>query len=105
MSLKTIFIIILTVLLTVFFMENAETITVNVLFSKIEVSKMVLLPGLALSGLVIGFIMGRSGRSRADRRREQKYADSMPDADHNHLHAPGSSSQGGLSQEDQDYIH
>jgi len=75
MNVKLIFVVIATVILTVFFMQNAERVQVNFFFSTIQVSKLALLPGLAVAGFLIGFIVGRSGRSRAARRRELLYAE------------------------------
>lgn len=109
MNVKLIFVVIVTVILTVFFMQNAELVQVNFFFSTIQVSKLALLPGLALAGFLIGFILGRSGRSRAARRRELLYAEreqafnhqgdnQQPDRQQN---LPGKN----LSQEDQDYLN
>lgn len=104
MGLKTIFIILVTALLTVFFMQNAEPVQVSFLFSKVEISKLALLPGLALTGFLVGYITGRSGRKRASRSREIL----MPPVDSgtqpNSSIQPENRQPGTLSQEDQDYI-
>ncbi len=104
MGLKTIFIVIITALLTVFFMQNSEPVQVSILFSKIEISKLALLPGLAFTGFLVGYIAGRTGRNRAARSPEtiQTPIDSV-----NHLNSPVQPENrmpGNLSQEDQDYI-
>ncbi len=109
MSVKLIFVVIVTVLLTVFFMQNAEMVQVNFFFSTIHLSKLALLPGLAVAGFLIGFILGRSGRSRAARRRELLYAEreqafnerSDRHQSERHQNLPGKN----LSQEDQDYLN
>lgn len=105
MNLKLIFVVIVTVVLTVFFMQNAEMVQVSFFYSKVQVSKLALLPGLAVAGVLIGFIIGRSGRSRAARRRELLYAEREQTFNQtntgNHENLPGRN----LSQEDQDYIN
>lgn len=107
MSFKLIFVILVTVALTVFFMQNAEPVQVNIFFSRFEVSKLALLPGLAAAGFLIGFITGRTGRSRAARRRELLYAEREMTGQADTSAQSGTSQQlpGKLSQEDQDYIN
>jgi putative membrane protein len=60
MSTKTIFIIILSVLLTVFLMVNNDAVEFDFIFGKpVEVSKLIVIGVCILIGFILGFIVGR----------------------------------------------
>lgn len=59
MSGKTIFIIILTALLTIFLMVNTEPVDFNFLVSTVAVSKLLVIGICIIIGFIIGFIVGR----------------------------------------------
>lgn len=59
MSGKTIFIIILTALLTIFLMVNTEPVDFDFLVSTVAVSKLLVIGICIIIGFVIGFIVGR----------------------------------------------
>ena len=59
MSGKTIFIIILTVLLTVFLMVNTEPVDFDFLVATIPVSKLLVIGICIVIGFIIGFVAGR----------------------------------------------
>lgn len=59
MSGKTIFIIILTALLTIFLMVNTEPVDFDFLVTTVAVSKLLVIGICVLIGFIIGFIVGR----------------------------------------------
>ncbi|TDG36321.1 DUF1049 domain-containing protein [Pedobacter changchengzhani] len=59
MSGKTIFIIILTVLLTIFLMVNTEPVDFDFLVTTLSVSKLLVIGICILVGFIIGFVAGR----------------------------------------------
>ncbi len=97
MQFKYIFIILVTVVLTVFFMQNSEPVDVMFLFTKMKVSKLALLPGLAIFGFLVGYVMGRTGKRRAEKQRDLKSGPNASDSE-------TLPSKGRLSQQDEDYI-
>ena len=64
MRIKTIFIIIITVLLTVVIMQNTKAVPFNFLFSTFYVSQMVMLIAVAVVGFIVGLIVGRPARAK-----------------------------------------
>jgi len=59
MSGKTIFIIILTALLTIFLMVNTEPVDFDFLVTTVAVSKLLVIGVCIIVGFIIGFIAGR----------------------------------------------
>lgn len=92
MSAKSIFIILITVLLTVILMNNNEEMTFWI-FGEAKVPKLGVLSGIFFAGWLIGFLMGRPKSKPENTYRNEEYLDQEPAAPRSHL-----------SQEDQDYI-
>ncbi|MBC7416765.1 MAG: LapA family protein, partial [Pedobacter sp.] len=59
MSGKTIFIIILTVLLTIFLMGNTDEVNFKFLWIDFEMSKLLVIGICVLFGLIIGYILAK----------------------------------------------
>ncbi|SDH62409.1 Protein of unknown function [Pedobacter terrae] len=59
MSAKTISIIILTALLTIFLMVNTEPVDFNFLVTTVPVSKLLVIGVCIIIGFIIGFVVGR----------------------------------------------
>ncbi|MFD2288372.1 DUF1049 domain-containing protein [Pedobacter petrophilus] len=59
MSTKTIFIIILTVLLTIFLTVNTDPVDFDFLVATVAVSKLLVIGICVIIGFIIGFIVGR----------------------------------------------
>ncbi|MFC3562476.1 lipopolysaccharide assembly protein LapA domain-containing protein [Pedobacter jamesrossensis] len=59
MSGKTIFIIVLTALLTIFLMVNTEPVDFDFLVTTVAVSKLLVIGICVVIGFIIGFIVGR----------------------------------------------
>jgi len=92
MSGKTIFIIILTALLTIFLMVNTEPVDFNFLVTTIAVSKLLVIGICIIIGFIIGFIAGRP------RKTVSSYDDEIE------KNQPVSNKKE-LSDEDRDYIN
>ncbi|WP_129713718.1 lipopolysaccharide assembly protein LapA domain-containing protein [Pedobacter sp. SYP-B3415] len=93
MSAKTIFIIIFTVLVTVFLMVNTDAVDFNFLFVEdVPVSKLLVIGVCVVIGFILGFLVGRPKTTVTsyDDRIDSTTTKSAP-AD-------------GLSDEDRDYI-
>lgn len=91
MSGKTIFIIILTALLTIFLMVNTEPVDFDFLVTTVAVSKLVVIGICIIIGFIIGFIAGRPRKTLSS------YDDEI---EKNHTN----STKKELSDEDRDYI-
>ena len=91
MSTKTIFIIILTVLLTIFLMVNTEPVDFDFLVTTVAVSKLLVIGICIIIGFIIGFIAGRPRKtvSSYDDEIEKSYSNANKKE---------------LSDEDRDYI-
>ncbi|MCZ4244917.1 LapA family protein [Pedobacter punctiformis] len=59
MSTKTIFIIVLTILLTIFLMVNTDPVDFNFLVTTVAVSKLLVVGLCIVIGFILGFIVGR----------------------------------------------
>ena len=64
MRIKTMFIIFITVLLTVVIMQNTGRCSFNFLFAKFYVSKLVMLLAVAIVSFIMGVLVGRPGRPK-----------------------------------------
>jgi uncharacterized integral membrane protein len=59
MKLKTIIILILVVLFVVIAIQNTQAVTIQILFWKISMSRIIFIPLLMLLGFVIGFLVAQ----------------------------------------------
>lgn len=75
MRLKTIFIIIVTVLLTIVIMQNAEPVPFKVLFFETTTSKLLMMAIVAIIGFVIGYLVGRPKKTRFTKEFDHGYND------------------------------
>ncbi|WP_316802838.1 lipopolysaccharide assembly protein LapA domain-containing protein [Pedobacter nototheniae] len=92
MSAKTIFIIILTALLTIFLMVNTDPVDFNFLVTTLAVSKLLVVGVCIIIGFIIGFIVGRP-------RKTVKNLDVEIEKQHSAIENKKT-----LSDEDRDYI-
>ena len=104
MNSKIIFIIIITVLLTSFFILNSEPVLVNFLITKTYISKLALLPGLAMLGFIVGYIMGRSGNRKAVRQHLHKYGYGPQSESNTTSTSENPYKERPLTKEDEDYL-
>ena len=70
MSGKTIFIIILTVLLTIFLMGNTDAVNFKFLWIDFEMSKLLVIGICVLFGLIIGYILAKPKKTVSSYDRE-----------------------------------
>lgn len=91
---KTIFIILFTVLITVFLMMNTDAVEFNFIFGTGQISKLVVVGVCTIFGFILGYWAGRP------RTVVTSYDDKF-DNDHQH---PNSTPKDGLSDEDREYI-
>ncbi|UEG52346.1 hypothetical protein LLH06_15420 [Mucilaginibacter daejeonensis] len=97
MSFKTILAILITIVLTVFIIQNQDEATFHVLFGTMTTSKMTALIGVALGGFILGVIVATPGRKKYEER-EEEY-DEEEEEDDAPRRRPDT-----LSDEDRDYI-
>jgi putative membrane protein len=93
MRTKTIFIVLFTVLITIFLMMNTDAVDFNILFAdSVKISKLLVIGICTFIGFVLGYWAGRP-----------KTTVSTYDERFDHKEAPVVS-KGALSDEDRDYI-
>jgi len=92
MSAKTISIIILTALLTIFLMVNTEPVDFDFLVTTVPVSKLLVIGVCIIIGFIIGFVAGRP------RKTVSSYDDEIE------RNQPTIENKNTLSDEDRDYI-
>ncbi|MGZ3871787.1 MAG: hypothetical protein ACXVJD_02650 [Mucilaginibacter sp.] len=92
MRIKTIVIILITVLLTIALMQNTEPVYFNFLWASFRMSKLVLLFIIGLISFVLGFLVGRPKRIK------KLGGDFIVDDQ-------GKENTGTLSDEDREYIN
>jgi len=93
MRTKTIFIIIFTILITVFLMINTDAVEFDFIFGKGQISKLVVVGVCTFIGFILGYVAGRPRTvisSYDDRHEDQDKISSSP--------------KDGLSEEDREYI-
>ncbi len=91
MSLKTIIIIVITVLLTTVLTQNTDQVRFKILFTDVYLSKLVVLASVAVVAFILGVIVGRPKKAKYD-----------IGAYHDELHKNDPDT---LSDEDRDYIN
>lgn len=92
MRIKTIVIVLVTILLTIIIMQNAEKVWFNVLFFNFRMSKLIMLLFVAIVGFILGYLVGRPKRAI------------RLGGDHDE-HDHDSDKPGTLSDEDREYIN
>lgn len=64
MSFKTIAIIVISVLITVVFMQNTDQVLFTILWKEIYVSKLIVMLGVTLFGFILGVIVARPRKKK-----------------------------------------
>jgi uncharacterized integral membrane protein len=62
MRIKTIIIILVTILLTVVLMQNTDPVHFEFLWATFRMSKLVMMAVIALAGFILGYLVGRPSR-------------------------------------------
>lgn len=92
MRIKTILLIVVTILLTIIIMQNNQPVTFSILFWSPRFSILIMMALIAITSLIIGIQIGRPRKIRFD--------DSHPSMDN-----PTGTKTDTLSDEDRDYIN
>ncbi|GAB3906527.1 hypothetical protein [Mucilaginibacter boryungensis] len=100
MRLKTIFIIVITILLTIVIMQNNAPVTFKVLFFSFYTSKLMMMLWVALAAFIIGYLVGRPKVKKFSNDYGHGY-DERDENTHEGLNQPQKNT---LSDEDRDYI-
>ncbi|MET1056937.1 MAG: hypothetical protein ABWY16_16625 [Pedobacter sp.] len=93
MRAKTIFIIIFTVLITVFLMINTDAVEFDFIFGKGQISKLLVVGVCTVVGFILGYVAGRP-----------RTVISTYDDRHDDQEKMSSEAKDGLSEEDREYI-
>ena len=103
MSFKTLTIIVLSVLITVIFMQNTDEVLFTILWKEIYVSKLLMMLIVTIFGFIIGLIIARPKKKAplaTENTKDIPFEVNNPNDDYlNH------SNKKGLSDEDRDYIN
>ncbi len=91
MSIKTIIIIVITVLLTTILMQNTDQVKFTILFGDVYLSKLVVLGVVAVIAFILGVLVARPKKQEYD-----------IEAYHDQIHKGEANT---LSDEDRDYIN
>ncbi|GAA3984846.1 LapA family protein [Mucilaginibacter dorajii] len=91
MSIKTITIIIITVLLTAALAQNTDDVTFAFLFMNFRISKLTIMITMTVIGFVLGYLVGRPKKAKFD-----------IEGYHDNIHTKEDKNT--LSDEDRDYI-
>lgn len=90
MRAKTLFVVVLTILVTVVLMQNSDEVKFKVLLWELYLPKLVIMTGIAAIGIILGFMMGSSSKPNQN--------------NNNNLNQNNQPPYDTLSQEDRDYI-
>ena len=91
MSIKTITIIVITILLTTALVQNTDEVTFAFLFMNFRISKLTIMITMTVIGFILGFLVGRPKKAKYD---IGGYHDNIHNKEDNNT----------LSDEDRDYI-
>jgi uncharacterized integral membrane protein len=91
MRLKTIVVLVITILLTVVLMQNTENEKFTILFTVVYIPKLVMMTGISVTGFILGVLVGRRKKPRYD---ISGYHDAIHEKDNPNT----------LSDEDREYI-
>ena len=92
MRLKTIIVIVITILLTIVLMQNTEPVKFTLLFTTVYMPKLVLTTAFSVVAFILGVLVGRPKKAKYD-----------IGAYHDSIHKKND--DGTLSDEDRDYIN
>jgi uncharacterized integral membrane protein len=91
MSIKTIFVITITILLTIILMQNTDAVKFTLLFTDVYISKLVMMTAVAVVAFILGVLIGRPKKAKYD-----------IGAYHDNIHKNDPNT---LSDEDREYIN
>jgi uncharacterized integral membrane protein len=102
MSFKTIVIIILSILITVIFMQNTDQVLFTILWKELYVSKLIMMLVVTLFGFIIGVIVARPKKKKQVIQNADVPLEVTQSEDKDYIEMP---KKQGLSDEDRDYLN
>jgi len=102
MSFKTIIIIILSILITVIFMQNTDQVLFTILWKELYVSKLIMMLVVTLFGFIIGVIVARPKKKKQVIQNADVPLEVTQSEDKDYIEMP---KKQGLSNEDRDYLN
>jgi uncharacterized integral membrane protein len=102
MSFKTIIIIILSILITVIFMQNTDQVLFTILWKELYVSKLIMMLVVTLFGFIIGVIVARPKKKKQVIQNADVPLEVTQSEDKDYIEMP---KKQGLSDEDRDYLN
>ncbi len=91
MRIKTMIIVLITILLTVVIMQNNDPVTFKFLFAKFYISKLLMLLLVALVAFIVGVLVGRPGKPKyipgqlAEGEEDKKESNTLSDEDREYI--------------------
>jgi uncharacterized integral membrane protein len=102
MSFKTIVIIILSILITVIFMQNTDQVLFTILWKELYVSKLIMMLVVTLFGFIIGVIVARPKKKKQVIQNADVPLEVTQSEDKDYIEMP---KKQGISDEDRDYLN
>jgi hypothetical protein len=102
MSFKTIFIIILSILITVVFMQNSDEVLFTILWKEVQVSKLLMMLVMTSFGFIIGLIVASPKKKKLANNYNNVPLEINQTEDEEYIEMP---KKQGLSDEDRDYLN
>jgi hypothetical protein len=102
MSFKTIIIIILSILITVVFMQNTDQVLFTILWKELYVSKLLIMLIVTVFGFIIGAIVARPQKNKNTANYNDVPLEVTQSEDRDYIEMP---TKKGLSDEDRDYLN
>jgi uncharacterized integral membrane protein len=102
MSFKTIIIIILSILITVIFMQNTDQVLFTILWKELYVSKLIMMLVVTLFGFIIGVIVARPKKKKQVIQNADVPLEVTQSEDKDYIEMP---KKQGISDEDRDYLN
>ena len=102
MSFKTIFIIILSILITVIFMQNSDEVIFTILWKEVRVSKLLMMLIMTSFGFIIGLIVASPKKKKFTNNQTDIPFEVSQTEDQEYIEMP---KKKGLSDEDREYLN
>jgi uncharacterized integral membrane protein len=102
MSFKTIIIIILSILITVIFMQNTDQVLFTILWKELYISKLIMMLVVTIFGFIIGVIVARPKKKKQVTQNADVPLEVTQTEDKDYIEMP---KKQGLSDEDRDYLN
>lgn len=101
MSFKAILVLLISISITVVFMQNTDEVSFKLLWKQVMVSKLLIMSIAGLLGFILGIIMIGSNKKQVSEQKNIPLEITETEEDEEFIH---NKKQSHLSQEDQDYL-